>query len=58
MNIIDYLLYKKYYSWAELKRRSNSGNSLVSALFFLVLSLLGILVFGGLSYFLRFIFSL
>lgn len=58
MDIMHYLLYKEYYSWAEAKRRNNSGNSLVSALFFLVLSLLGIIVFGGLSYFLRFIFSL
>lgn len=57
MDIIHYLLYKEYYSWVEAKR-SNSGNNLVSALFSLVLSLLGIVVISGLGYFLRFIFPL
>lgn len=58
MNIIDYLLYKKYYSWAETKKQDFSSNSSLSVLFFLVLSLLGIVVFGGLGYFLQFIFLL
>lgn len=58
MDIMHYLLYKEYYSWAEAKRRNNSSNNLVSALFSLVLSLLGIVVISGLGYFLWFIFPL
>lgn len=58
MYIMHYLLYKKYYSWVEAKKRDFSSNGSLSVLFLLVFSLFGIVVFGGLDYFLQFIFLL
>ena len=58
MYIMHYLLYKKYYSWVEAKKRDFSSNGSLSVLFLLVFSLLGIVVISGLGYFLRFIFPL
>ena len=58
MYIMHYLLYKKYYSWVEAKKRDFSSNGSLSVLFLLVFSLFGIAVISGLGYFLRFIFPL
>lgn len=55
---MHYLLYKKYYSWVEAKKRDFSSNGSLSVLFLLVFSLFGIVIFGGLVCFLRAIFIL
>lgn len=58
MYIMHCLLYKKYYSWVEAKKRDFSSNGSLSVLFLLVFSLFGIVIFGGLVCFLRAIFIL